>query len=142
MSDTSLEFRAVQESATSFCMDWPVFESRESREIRFDGTVFVLDSEGVKVSHSSWDSPSDESADDALARIGWTRSGPWESDGFGRRTAPGTGRGRTGADPAAPAAHRPAGRGGRAALRVIPVSGLDCPGRPALAPGSRLAYCI
>jgi hypothetical protein len=34
MSDTSLEFRAVQESATSFCMDWPVFESRESREIR------------------------------------------------------------------------------------------------------------
>jgi len=87
MSDTSLEFRAVQESATSFCMDWPVFESRESREIRFDGTVFVLDSEGVKVSHSSWDSPSDESADDALARIGWTRSGPWESDGFGRHTA-------------------------------------------------------
>ena len=87
MSDTSLEFRAVQESATSFCMDWPVFESWESREIRFDGTVFVLDSEGVKVSHSSWDSPSDESADDALARIGWTRSGPWESDGFGRPTA-------------------------------------------------------
>ena len=47
----------------------------------------MLDSEGVKVSHSSWDSPSDESADDALARIGWTRSGPWESDGFGRHTA-------------------------------------------------------
>jgi len=89
MSDTSLEFRAVQESATSFYMDWPVFESWESREIRFDGTVFVLDSEGVKVSHSSWDSPSDESADDALARIGWTRSGPWESDGFGRHTARG-----------------------------------------------------
>ena len=87
MSDTSLEFRAVQESATSFCMDWPVFEDWESREIRFDGTVFVLDSDGVKVSHSSWDSPSDESADDALARIGWTRSGPWESDGFGRHTA-------------------------------------------------------
>ena len=70
MIDTNLEFRAVQESAASFCMDWPVFESWESREIRFDGTVFVLDSDGVKVSHSSWDSPSDESADDALVRIG------------------------------------------------------------------------
>ena len=108
MSDTSLEFRAVQESATSFCMDWPVFEAWESREIRFDGTVFVLDSEGVKVSHSSWDSPSDESADDALVRIGWTRSGPWESDGFGRHTARVAATAATAAMPPGTAAPRPA----------------------------------
>lgn len=87
MTDADREFRAVQEDATAFCMDWPVFESWDSREIGFNGTVFVLDSSGVKVSHSSWDSPSDESSDEALASIGWTRSDPWEPDELGRHTA-------------------------------------------------------
>ncbi len=84
---TLTPFRAVQEDATSFCMDWPVFESKDSRESPFNGTVFVLDATGQKVSHSTWDAPSDQAADDALCHIGWTRTGPWEADGFGRHTA-------------------------------------------------------
>lgn len=87
MIDTLTPFRAVQENATSFCMDWPVFESKESHETHFDGTVFVLDATGNRVSHYSWDAPSDQAADDALCHIGWTRTGPWETDGFGRHSA-------------------------------------------------------
>ncbi len=87
MIDTLNPFRAVQENATSFCMDWPVFESEESGETQFNGTVFVLDATGNKVSHHDWSAPSDKAADDALCHIGWTRTGPWETDGFGRHSA-------------------------------------------------------
>jgi hypothetical protein len=87
MIDTLTPFRAVQENATSFCMDWPVFESKEFGETRFNGTVFVLDASGNKVSHYDWSAPSDQAADEALGHIGWTRSSPWETDGFGRPSA-------------------------------------------------------
>ena len=87
MIDTLTPFRAVQENATSFCMDWPVFESEQSRETHFNGTVFVLDATGNKVSHYTWDAPSDQAADEALHEIGWKRAGPWETDGFGRHSA-------------------------------------------------------
>ena len=87
MIDTLTPFRAVQENATSFCMDWPVFESDEVGETQFNGTVFVLDATGNKVSHYNWDAPSDQAADDALGHIGWRRAGPWEADGFGRHSA-------------------------------------------------------
>jgi len=87
MIDTLTPFRAIQENATSFCMDWPVFESAGSGETHFNGTVFVLDATGNKVSHHDWSAPSDQAADDALLRIGWRRSGPWETDGFGRHSA-------------------------------------------------------
>ena len=87
MIDTLTPFRAVQENATSFCMDWPVFESKEFGETQFNGTVFVLDATGNKVSHFDWSAPSDQAADEALGHIGWTRTGPWETDGFGRHSA-------------------------------------------------------
>ena len=87
MIDTLTPFRAIQENATSFCMDWPVFESAGSGETHFNGTVFVLDATGNKVSHHDWSAPSDQAADDALLHIGWRRSGPWETDGFGRHSA-------------------------------------------------------
>ena len=87
MIDTLTPFRAVQENATSFCMDWPVFESEESRQTHFNGTVFVLDATGKKVSHYDWSAPSDQAADEALGHIGWTRTSPWETDGFGRHSA-------------------------------------------------------
>jgi hypothetical protein len=87
MIDTLTPFRAVQENATSFCMDWPVFEFEESGETHFNGTVFVLDATGNKVSHHDWSAPSDQAADDALCHIGWTRTGPWETDAFGRHSA-------------------------------------------------------
>ena len=86
MIDTLTPFRAIQENATSFCMDWPVFESAAG-ETHFNGTVFVLDATGNKVSHHDWSAPSDQAADDALLHIGWRRSGPWETDGFGRHSA-------------------------------------------------------
>ena len=87
MIDTLTPFRAIQENATSFCMDWPVFESMEFGETHFNGTVFVLDATGNKVSHFDWSAPSDQAADEALGHIGWTRTGPWETDGFGRHSA-------------------------------------------------------
>ena len=87
MSNTPTPFRAVQENATAFCMDWPVFEFMEFGETHFNGTVFVLDATGNKVSHNDWSAPSDQAADEALGHIGWTRTGPWESDGFGRHSA-------------------------------------------------------
>ena len=42
-------FMAVQEDATSFCMDWPVFETEGSGESHFNGTVFVLDCAGSRI---------------------------------------------------------------------------------------------
>ena len=69
MNQKDPAFTAVQEDATSFCMDWPVFESDLSRENQFKGTVFVLDSA------------------EALNRIGWTRCGAWHRDAFGRQIA-------------------------------------------------------
>lgn len=68
-------------------MDWPVQQSVRSPGFRFDGTVFVLDQRGSRVSSAPWTRPNDEAADDALQRIGWTRTGPWIPDEFGRRTA-------------------------------------------------------
>ena len=47
----------------------------------------MLDATGNKVSHFDWSAPSDQAADEALGHIGWTRTGPWETDGFGRHSA-------------------------------------------------------
>ena len=80
-------FMAVQEDATSFCMDWPVFESENSTESLFNGTVFVLDCNGSRISDTPLHAPSNMSADEALNRIGWARCGAWHRDGFGRQTA-------------------------------------------------------
>jgi hypothetical protein len=80
-------FTAVQEDATSFCMDWPVFESDLSRENQFKGTVFVLDSAGARIVDTPLESPHNHSADEALNRIGWTRCGAWHRDAFGRQIA-------------------------------------------------------
>ena len=35
MNQQNPVFTAVQEVATSFCLDWPVFEADESRESHF-----------------------------------------------------------------------------------------------------------
>src|SRR6478752_7600984 len=55
-------FTAVQEDATSFCMDWPVFENDLSRENQFKGTVFVLDSAGARIVDTPLESPHTHSA--------------------------------------------------------------------------------
>lgn len=87
MSGENPVFTAVQEDATSFCMDWPVFEADESRENHFQGTVFVLDANGSRICDAPLEAPSNRSADEALNRIGWTRCGAWHRDSFGRHAA-------------------------------------------------------
>src|SRR5664279_4736591 len=68
-------YTAVQETPTSFCMDWPVFESEGTRDNHFQGTVFVLDCRGAAVGDAPLPAPRNRSADEALNRIGWVRSG-------------------------------------------------------------------
>ena len=87
MNDRDPVFTAVQEDATSFCMDWPVFESDLSRENQFKGTVFVLDNGGARIVDAPLESPRNHCADEALNRIGWTRCGAWHRDAFGRQVA-------------------------------------------------------
>ena len=87
MNQQNPVFTAVQEDATSFCMDWPVFEADESRESHFKGTVFVLDAAGSRICDAPLEAPSNRSADEALNRVGWTRCGAWHRDSFGRNAA-------------------------------------------------------
>lgn len=87
MTEESPAFTAIQEDATSFCMDWPVFQTNGSAERQFRGAVFVLDCGGSRVSDTPMRAPNDEAADEALRRIGWTRCGSWQRDGFGRHSA-------------------------------------------------------
>ncbi len=82
-------YTAVQEDATSFCMDWPVVQGDPGQR---DGTptqgeIFVLDRGGVRVSDTPLRVSSDAAADEALHRIGWVRCGAWQRDGFGRKSA-------------------------------------------------------
>jgi hypothetical protein len=85
MTDEKPVFTAIQEDATSFVMDWPVIEADESHEIRFNGTIFVLDGAGARIIDTPLAAPSDHKADEALSRIGWSRVESWHLDSFGRR---------------------------------------------------------
>jgi hypothetical protein len=82
-------FIAVQEDATSFCMDWPVVQGDSGQRdgSRSKGEIFVLDRGGVRVSDTPLTASSDDAADEALRRIGWVRCGAWQRDGFGRKSA-------------------------------------------------------
>ena len=83
---TEARFTAVQDDPASFCMDWPVFDHRAVGS-RFTGAVFVLDAAGVRVADAPMGNPGDACADHVLRGIGWTRTGEWRPDGFGRPTA-------------------------------------------------------
>ena len=87
MTDDGRAFTAVQEDATSFCMDWPVFEPGGTRGAQGGGSVFVLDSSGARMCDSPLTATNNRAADEALNRIGWTRCGAWHLDAFGRRSA-------------------------------------------------------
>ncbi len=89
MDQESNVFIAVQEDATSFCMDWPVVQGDGGQRdgSRSKGEIFVLDRGGVRVSDTPLTASSDAAADAALRRIGWVRCGAWQRDGFGRKSA-------------------------------------------------------
>jgi hypothetical protein len=86
MSEPGPVFTAVQEDATAFCMDWPV-QTESAIDSSFNGTVFVLDSQGCRVCDTRLQAASNRAADEALNRIGWTRCGAWHRDSFGRPAA-------------------------------------------------------
>ena len=84
MSETT--FTAVRDDPAAFCMDWPVFDP-DSAQAGFEGRVFVLDQAGVRVADAPVGNPGDPAADRALRALGWTRTGEWRPDDFGRPTA-------------------------------------------------------
>lgn len=86
MDEAGAVFTAVQEDATAFCVDWPVFDADGSRGTD-SGTVFVLDVTGARICDAPLTAPHNRAADEALNRIGWTRCGAWHRDSFGRRAA-------------------------------------------------------
>lgn len=86
MSEPASDFRAVQDDPASFAMDWPVFDQPAS-DTGFGGKVFVLDRSGTRVADASMTGPGDRAADDALRAAGWTRTGEWRPDDFGRPNA-------------------------------------------------------
>jgi hypothetical protein len=86
MSRASCRFTAVQDDPASFAMDWPVFDQPPSGT-GFAGRVFVLDRAGARVVDVSMTVPGDPAADDALRTAGWTRTGEWRPDDFGRPAA-------------------------------------------------------
>lgn len=86
MDERSSGWTAVQDDPASFAMDWPVF-GQQSSETGFGGKVFVLDRTGARVADASMTAPGDRAADDALRGVGWTRTGEWRPDDFGRPTA-------------------------------------------------------
>lgn len=79
-------YRAVRETATSFHMDWPVHEP-DDPAAALGATVFILDENDCRISDVAAPDLTDESADEALAAIGWSRRGSWRPDVFGRSTA-------------------------------------------------------
>lgn len=87
MHDAGSVFTAVQEDATAFCVDWPVFDAGGARSGPNSGTVFVLDGSGTRMCDAPLTAPNNRAADEALNRIGWTRCGAWHHDAFGRRAA-------------------------------------------------------
>ena len=97
-------YTAVQEDATSFCMDWPVVQGDSAQRdgVHGQGEIFVLDCRGLRVNNAPLKASGDDAADEALNRIGWARCGVWERDSFGRRSA----RVRT----VRPASHAQSGR--------------------------------
>lgn len=86
MSEPNPVFTAVQEDATSFCMDWPV-QADGHADTAFNGMVFVLDRQGSRVCDTRLLASSNRSADESLNRMGWTRCGAWHRDTFGRLAA-------------------------------------------------------
>ena len=90
MSDSVGGFTAVQDDPASFAMDLPVFgqsAARPDHGTGFGGRVFVLDRNGARVADGSMTAPGDRAADDALRAVGWTRTGEWRPDEFGRPVA-------------------------------------------------------
>ncbi len=89
MNQEGQVFTAVQEDATSFCMDWPVVQGDSGQRDggRTQGEIFVLDCGGVRVSDTPLTAANDDAADEALHSIGWVRCGAWQRDGFGRKSA-------------------------------------------------------
>jgi hypothetical protein len=86
MIRASCRFTAVQDDPASFAMDWPVFDQPFS-DTGFGGRVFVLDRAGARVADRAMAAPGDRAADDALRAAGWTRTGEWRPDDFGRAVA-------------------------------------------------------
>ena len=79
--------RAVQHATARTCLDWHPFHDLDDHDVPFQGVTTVVDDVGDTVSIAAA-AATDSTADAALARLGWLRSGIWETDPAGHRSAP------------------------------------------------------
>ncbi len=80
-------FRAVQQTTARTCLDWGSFHHLSHDDPPFQGVTTVVDDAGDTVSIVDA-AGTDSTAEVALARLGWRRTGHWELDIAGRRCAP------------------------------------------------------
>ncbi len=86
---TPTGYQAVQEDTAVTCVDWQPSHAWTDRDVDFTGQVSILGPKpGKPVAAARWDTPTDHAADHALHQLGWHRTGPWNTDPLGRRTAP------------------------------------------------------
>ena len=81
--------RAVPQDTTVTAVDRPVCQAWTTGDPDFTCDVTVLGAADTQRASTSWRTPTDPGADEALDRIGWHRTGPWEP-GWTGRTGPGT----------------------------------------------------
>ena len=78
-------YRAVQLAAARTCLDWDPFHDLSDDDPPFQGVTTVVDDLGDTVSIVDA-AGTDLTADAALARLGWRRTGHWEPDPSGHRS--------------------------------------------------------
>ena len=77
----------MQHTTARTCLDWHPFHDLDDDDAPFQGVTTVVDDLGDTVSITAA-AATDSTADAALARLGWRRTGIWETDRAGHRSAP------------------------------------------------------
>ena len=81
-------FRAMQDDVAVTVVDWQVVHAWRPGDPDFVGALTIINDRGTQLATARWSDPTDEAADQSLTEVGWRRTGPWEPDWLGRRSAP------------------------------------------------------
>ena len=81
-------FRVLQDDVAVTVVDWQVVHAWRPGDPDFVGALTIIDDRGTQLATAGWSDPTDEAADQSLVQVGWRRTGPWEPDWLGRRSAP------------------------------------------------------
>ncbi len=80
-------YRAVQHATARTCLDWHPFHAPDDDDPPFQGVTTVVNDVGDTVSIVEA-AATDSTADAALSRLAWRRTGMWDTDPAGHRSAP------------------------------------------------------